>query len=311
MNKDFVWAEKYRPATIDECILPKELKETFHSFVKNGDIPNLLLIGPPGCGKTTIAIAMLKELECDYMVIDGSLKGDMDTLRNEIANFASTVSFVGKRKYIILDEADYINWRTQPALRNFTETYSSNCGFILTCNYANRILKELRSRCANIEFTIAKDERPVLAKQFLKRLTQILDAEGVKYDKTTLVEVITKYFPDWRRMLNEIQRYAVNGKIDYGILTSLSSISIKELVGYMKNKDFTKVRQWAAENLANDSQSIFREFYNEASVYFEPSYIPELVVTLAKYQHQALFSADQEINLAAFLVEVMVEAIWK
>lgn len=307
----FVWSEKYRPLTVDECILPERIKDTFRGFVKQGELPNMMLVGPPGCGKTTIAMAALHELGCNFMVIPASLRGDMDTLRNEITNFATSVSFTGGRKYILLDEADYLSWRTQPALRNFIQDYSSNCGFILTANYANKIIKELHSRCPPFEFVIDKKDRPGLASQFLKRVKDILRAEKVKYDEKAVVSVIIKYFPDFRRVLDELQRHSANGVIDESILNDLQSVSIKELIEIMKVKDFTKVRKWVAENLTNDTQVIFREFYNEANSYFEPAYIPELVLTIAKYQYQAMFSTDAEINLAAFLVEVMVSAVWK
>lgn len=306
----FLWTEKYRPKTVDECILPEQLKETFKQFVKQGNIPNLLLTGSAGTGKTTIARAMLEELKCDYTIINGSLKGNIDTLRTDIAGYASSVSFKGGRKYIILDEADYLTHHTQPALRNFMEEFSKNCGFILTANYRNKIIEPLQSRCAVIEFQIGRDEAPKLAAQFMKRIQAILDKEGVEYDKAAVVALIKKHFPDWRRVLNELQRYSVTGKIDSGIMTNMRADSIKELIGFLKKKDFTNVRKWTGENLNNDQEAFFREFYDEASSLFQPSYVPELVLILAKYMYQASFVLDPEINFVAAMVEIMMTAQW-
>ena len=306
MNEEFLWVEKYRPKTVCETILPSDLKETFKKFVEQKNIPNLLLSGTAGVGKTTIARAMLEELDCDYVIINGSLHGNIDTLRNDIHNFASAVSFKGGRKYVILDEADHLNANsTQPALRNFMEEFSNNCGFILTCNYKNKIIAPLHSRCSVIDFRIQKSDMPKMAAQFMKRVNTILDDEKVEYDPKVIAEVITKYFPDWRRVLNELQRYSATGKIDTGILTNLQDISIKELVQYMKNKNFTNVRKWVAENSTVDQTSIFRNFYDSASEMFVPGSIPDLVVTLGRYQYQAAFVADHEINLSACMAEIM------
>jgi DNA polymerase III delta prime subunit len=308
MREEFIWAQKYRPQTVQDTILPDDIKQTFQDFVDQKNIPNLLLSGSSGCGKTTIAKAMLEELGCDYIVINGSLNGNIDTLRNEILTFASSVSFTGGRKYVILDEADYLNPNsTQPSLRNFMEEYSSNCGFILTCNYPNKIIKELQGRCSIIEFKIQKKDLPKLAQQFMKRVCQILTAENIEYDKLVVAEVIKKYIPNWRRVLNELQRYSSSGKIDDGILSNFSEITLGKLVGYLKEKDFTSARKWVAENSDTDVSTIYRRFYDVASDYVEKSSVPMLVLILAKYQYQSAFAIDQEINLMACLTECMME----
>lgn len=311
MKEQFLWTEKYRPKKVSETILPSALKKTFQGFVDHGEVPNLLLTGSPGTGKTTIARAMLEELGCDYVLINASLNRNIDTLRNDITNFASSVSLTGKRKYVILDEADFLNPQSfQPALRHAMEHFASNCGFILTANYKKQIIEPIHSRCSVIDFIIDKNERPVLAMQFMKRAISILDENNIEYDKKVLVEIIQKYFPDWRRVLNELQRYSVSGKIDTGILNNIVSISINELIGFMKQKDFTSVRKWIGENLDGDSQHFFREFYDKGNEYFQKKYIPELVLLIARYQYQAAFAQDQEINLAAFCVECMLGAEW-
>lgn len=308
MNEDFLWVEKYRPQTVAETILPADLKAAFQQFVDQKNIPNLILAGSAGVGKTTIAKAMLEELGCDYIVINGSLNGNIDTLRNEILNFASSVSLMGGRKYVILDEADYLNANsTQPALRNFMEEFSRNCGFILTCNYANRLIQPLHSRCSVINFKIAKKDMAKLAGQFFERVKTILEAENVTYDQKVIAEVITKHFPDWRRVLNELQRYSATGNIDSGILANLQEVSLKELIGFMREKNFTEVRKWIGQNSDNDQVSIYRNFYDNAMQYFKSGSVPQLVLILGKYQYQAAFCADPEINLAAAMVEIMVE----
>jgi DNA polymerase III delta prime subunit len=308
MNKDFLWVEKYRPKTVADTILPDSLKATFQQFVDQKNVPNLILAGGPGVGKTTVAKAMLEELGCDYIVINGSLNGNIDTLRNEILNFASSVSLMGGRKYVILDEADYLNANsTQPALRNFMEEFSRNCGFILTCNYSNRLIAPLHSRCSVINFKIEKKQMPKLAMQFMKRVQMILDTENTPYDDKVLAEVITKHFPDWRRILNELQTYAAVGSIDAGILANMAEVSIKELVGFMKDKNFTEVRKWIGQNSDADQNSMFRAFYDNAASYFKKGSIPQLVLILGKYQYQAAFAADAEVNLAACMVEIMVD----
>ena len=308
MLDEFLWCEKYRPKTISETILPEALKQTFQEFVNQGSIPNLLLSGSAGCGKTTVARAMLEELGCDYIVINGSLNGNIDTLRNEIMQFASSVSLMGGRKYVILDEADYLNPNsTQPALRNFMEEFSRNCGFILTCNFKNRIIEPLQSRCSVVEFKIKKTDLPALAAQMMKRLCQILDGENIEYDKAVLAELIKKHYPDWRRVINELQRYSATGRIDSGLLANITESSYKDLVRFLKEKDFTNTRKWVAENIDTDATAIFRTLYDTASQYVAKNSIPTLVLILAKYQYQAAFVADHEINLTACLTEMMIE----
>lgn len=308
MLEEFLWVEKFRPKTVQETILPEVLKTTFQEFVNQGNIPNLLLSGSAGCGKTTIARAMLEELGCDYIVINGSMNGNIDTLRNDIKSFASSVSLSGGRKYVILDEADYLNANsTQPALRNFMEEFSKNCGFILTCNFKNRIIEPLQSRCSVIDFKISKKEMPALALQFMKRVAGILDKQGIEYDKAVVAEVIKKHFPDWRRMLNELQRYSATGKIDSGMLSNLQEASFKSLIGFLKERDFTSMRKWVGENNDSDSVAMFRTLYDTASEYMEKNSVPQLVLILAKYQYQSAFVADHEINLVACLTEIMIE----
>jgi DNA polymerase III delta prime subunit len=309
--KEFLWVEKYRPKTIEDTILPADLKATFQQFVDQQNIPNLILSGTAGVGKTTVARAMLEQLGCDYIVINGSMNGNIDTLRNEILNFASTISFTGGRKYVILDEADYLNANsTQPALRNFMEEFSANCGFILTCNFKNRIIEPLHSRCSVVDFKISKKDMSKLAAEFFKRVQTILSTENVEYDKAVVAEVIKKHFPDWRRVLNELQRYAATGKIDSGILSSIQETSLKELLVLIKDKNFTAVRKWVAETSEN-TDDVFRKLYDISSEYFTSAYIPALVLTIAKYQYQAAFAADHEVNLAACLAEIMIECEFK
>jgi DNA polymerase III delta prime subunit len=311
MKDDFLWVEKYRPHKIEDCILPESLKATFSEFVKQGNIPNLLLTGSQGTGKTTVARAMCEELGLDYIEINGSMNGGIDTLRTEIKNFASTISFTGTRKMVILDEADYLNAQsTQPALRNFMEEFSKNCGFILTCNFKNRIIEPLHSRCSVIEFKIPSSQKPKLAAQFHKRACGILEQEEIEFDKAVVAEVVTKHFPDWRRVLNELQRYSVTGKIDSGILANLGEENFKGLVDLLKNKRFNDMRKWVSENLDTEPTAFFRKFYDMASTYMKPNSIPQLVLLLGRYQYQSAFVADQEINTVAFLTEVMVEAEW-
>jgi DNA polymerase III delta prime subunit len=313
MNQDqFLWVEKYRPKTIADTILSDNLKKIFQQFVDQKNIPNLLLCGPAGVGKTTVARAMLEELECDYMVINGSMNGNIDTLRTTIQNFASAVSFSGGRKYVILDEADYLNANsTQPALRNFMEEYSKNCGFIMTCNFKNRIIEPLHSRCSVIDFKLAKKELPELAGQFMKRVRTILATENVEFDKEAVAAVIMKHFPDSRRILNELQRYAATGKIDSGILINLNEESFKKLLGYMREKNFGAVRKWVGENSDTDTTELFRKFYDQASEVMTPNSIPQLVLHLANYQYKAAFVADHEINLVACLTEILADCEFK
>ena len=305
---EYLWVEKYRPKTVQECILPSNLKQTFQSFVDNKNIPNLLLSGDPGSGKTTIAKAMLNELNCDSIVINGSMKGNIDTLRNEIQQFASSISLTGGRKYVILDEADYLNPQsTQPALPNFMEEFSSNCGFILTCNFRNRIIPPLISRCSVVEFKIPNSEKPVIAKTFFERTKYILDQEGVTYDKKVVAEFIKKYFPDFRRIHNELQRYANNSDINSGLLSFISDIVLDSLIESLKTKNYTTMRKWVGENLDNDPQTIFRQIYDNSNKYVKESSIPKLIMILADYQYKAAFVADAEVNLVACLTEVMID----
>ena len=309
---DILWVEKYRPQTIEECILPSELKQTFQQFVDNEEIPNLLLTGTAGVGKTTIAKAMLEQIGCTYMMINGSEESGIDTLRTKIKNFASTVSMDGKRKYVILDEADYLNPQsTQPALRGFIEEFSRNCGFILTCNFRNRIIEPLHSRCSTVEFRIPNAEKPQLAMGFMKRVQHILETENVKSDERVVAELINKFFPDWRRCLNELQRYSATGNIDAGILVNLSDTSIKELVSFIKDKDFKSCREWVVHNLDNDPHRIYRRVYDSLSGNVPDSAIPHCVLILGNYSYKSAFVADQEINLLACLTEMMIEVPFK
>ena len=312
IRDEFIWVEKYRPRTIDDTILPIGLKSTFQQFVDQKNIPNLLLTGRAGIGKTTVARAMLEQLQCDYIIINGSMNGNIDTLRNEIKDFASSLSFSGGRKYVIRAEADYLNPNsTQPALRNFMEEYSKNCGFIMTCNFKNKIIEPLHSRCSVVEFKIDKEDKPKMASQFYKRVCSILDQEGVQYDQKAVVEVITKFFPDWRRVLNELQRYSATGKIDSGILVNFSEENLKGLVELLKVKNFTEVRKWVAENNDIDQSVFFRKLYDTASQYLKTNSIPQLIITLADYQYKAAFVADHEINILACLTEIMAEGEFK
>ena len=312
MKEMFLWTEIYRPQTVKSCVLPKELKDTFLEFIKKGDVPNLILSGGPGVGKTTIAKAVLDELDATYMMINGSEESGIDVLRTKIKNFASTVSLHGGRKYLILDEADYLNPQsTQPALRGFMEEFHKNCGFILTCNYKNRLIPALHSRCSVVDFVIPNSEKPKLASQFFERVEIILQEKKVKYDKRVVAEVINKHFPDWRRILNELQRYSVSGTIDAGILVNISEVNIKELMLSMKNKEFTNVRKWVVDNLDNDSVRLLRRIYDNLYDYVEGSSIPHVVVVLGEYQYKASFVADQEINMLACLTEIMARAKFK
>ena len=308
MNEEFLWVEKYRPKTIDDTILPVDLKATFQQFVDQKNIPNLILSGSAGVGKTTVARAMLEQLGCDYIVINGSMNGNIDTLRNEILSFASSVSLQGGRKYVILDEADYLNANsTQPALRNFMEEFSRNCGFILTCNFKNRIIEPLHSRCSVVDFKISKKDMAKLALQFMKRVNFILNTENVKYESAVIAEVIQKHFPDWRRVLNELHRYSATGNIDSGILANMQETSIRELIALMKDKNFTEVRKWVKNNLDTDVNVLYNEFYDSASQYFTPDSVPMLVLHIATYQYQNAFSANPEINFSAFCAHVMFD----
>jgi DNA polymerase III delta prime subunit len=311
-SQEFLWVEKYRPTNLDDVILPEETKRIFQQFVDQENIPNLLLTGSAGVGKTTVAKAMLEMLGADYIVVNGSLSGNIDTLRTDIMNFATTVSFSEGRKYVILDEADYLNPQsTQPALRNFMEEYSKNCGFILTCNFKNRIISPLQSRCSTVDFTYTKGDAPKLAGEFFKRVCNILELEDVPYDKKVVAEIVQKFYPDWRRVLNELQKYAATGKIDTGILANATEESFGALVKLLKEKNFTGMRKWVAVNVDSDPTSLMRKLYDSSSEKITPNSIPQLVLLIADYQYKSAFVSDQEINLVAFLTQVMADVEFK
>jgi DNA polymerase III delta prime subunit len=305
---DFLFVEKYRPKKIADCILPDRLKTVFQEYVNAGSIPNLMLTGSAGVGKTTVARALCEEIGMDYIFINGSEERGIDMLRTKIKNYASTMSFGGGRKVVILDEADYLTPEAQAALRGSIEEFSSNCTFIFTCNFKARLIDAIHSRCAVIDFKLEASERPKMAAQMFKRLEEILKAEGVTYDKASLAKVVEKYFPDYRRTLNELQKFTTTGSIDAGVVAQLSDIrKLNELVTALKDKNFTAMRKWVANNSDVDPNQIFRTIYDSASEYLKPISIPLCVVTIAKYQYQAAFVADQEINLVACLTELMIE----
>ena len=307
---DFLWCEQYRPRKIDDCILPENIKSVLNKFVEKGEIPNLLLSGPPGIGKTTVAKALCEQLEADYYVINGSDEGRfLDTVRNNAKNFASTVSLTAtaKHKVIIIDEADNTTPDVQLLLRASIEEFSGNCRFIFTCNYKNKIVEPLHSRCAVVEFGIKGKERQGIAASFFKRIKTILDTEGVEYDNKVLVELINKHFPDWRRVLNEIQRYSSGGAIDAGILATFSDVKVNNLIQNLKQKNFPEVRKWVVDNLDNDSGVLLRRIYDALYTSLANASIPAAVLIIAKYQYQIAFVADQEINMLACLTEIMVE----
>ena len=311
---DFIWVEKYRPQKIDECILPENIKKTFSDFLNKGEIPNMLLSGPPGVGKTTVAKALCNQLGVDYYVINGSDEGRfLDTVRNNAKNFASTVSLSSesKHKVIIIDEADNTTPDVQLLLRASIEEFSNNCRFIFTCNYKNKIIEPLHSRCAVVEFGIKGKEKPQIQAAFFQRLVSILDGEGIESDKKVLFELINKHFPDWRRILNECQRYSVGGRIDSGILASFSDVSVNDLIKNLKEKNFPEVRKWVVSNLDNDSSVLLRRIYDALYDSLVPNTIPSAVLIIAKYQYQIAFVADQEINMLAALTEIMVECKFK
>ena len=303
---EFLWVEKYRPQIIADVVMPSHIKATFEDIVSGGELHNMLLTGTAGLGKTTVAKALCNELDLDFLLINGSEEGNIDTLRNKIKQFASTVSLSGGYKVVILDEADYLNPQsTQPALRGFIEEFSGNCRFILTCNFKNRIIEPLHSRCSVIEFNIAKKDMPPLLSLFMKRVEYILDAEGVTYDKQVIADLIMKHMPDWRRVLNELQRYSTSGNIDTGILVSITETSINDLMLHIKHKDFKRMRQWVADNMDTEPASIFRKIYDNMFEYIDPKSIPQLVLILADYQYKNAFVADHELNLVACLTEIM------
>lgn len=304
MSDQFLWCEKYRPRKINDCVLPKQLKEYFTSLIAKDEVQNMLFCGSAGTGKTTVARALCEELNCDYILINGSEESGIDVLRNKIRQFAATVSFSGGIKVVILDEADYLNPNsTQPALRGFIEEFASNCRFIFTCNYKNRIIPALHSRCAVIDFKIPNDEKPKLASDMFKRLQLILNEEQIKFDAKPLAKVVSKYFPDYRRTINELQRYSQCGFIDEGILINISDENMAEVVDSLKRKDWKSMRAWVVNNLDNEPQLLFRKIYD--TLVPLTNQVPQLVLTIADYQYKASFVSDQEINLVACLTEIM------
>ena len=312
MTDTYLWVEKYRPDRIDDCILPADIKDTFNDMVRSGESQNLLLSGGAGCGKTTIARALCSELNSDHILINCSENGNIDTLRTTIREFASSVSLDGGKKVCILDEFDYSNAQSiQPALRGAIEEFADNCRFILTCNYKNRIIKPIHSRCTNVNFQIPNKEKPSLAMKMLERVKGILDKEGVEYEEAVVAELIRKHFPDFRRIINELQRYSVSGKIDVGILSQIGEIDVKELMSCMKNKDFGGVRKWVVSNLDNDQTQLFRKIYDSLYDHLKAESIPIVILILGDYQYKAAFVADAEINISACLVQIMMEGEFK
>lgn len=308
MKEDFLWVEKYRPKNINDCVLPNETKKIFLDFVNNKEIPNLLLCGTAGVGKTTVAKALCNELDADFVLINGSEERNIDTLRVKIKQFASTVSLSGGPKIVILDEADYLNPQsTQPALRGFIEEFSKNCRFIFTCNYKNRIIPPLHSRCSVVDFTIESSQKPQIASQIFQRTLQILTEENIDYNEKVVVELINKFFPDFRRVLNELQKYSSSGTIDSGVLSNLDDESLNEVIGFIKNKEFSKMRKWVALNIHNDPQAIYRKIYDSLFTKMENNSIPQAIIILSDYTYKSAFVADQEVNMVACMTELMME----
>jgi DNA polymerase III delta prime subunit len=311
-NEMYLWVEKYRPQKIDECVLPESLKQTFREYITQGELPNFLFCGTAGVGKTTVAKALCNEIGAEYLMINGSEESGIDTLRTKIKGFASTISLTDAKKVVILDEADYLQANsTQPALRAFIEEFANNCRFILTCNFKNRIIEPIHSRCSVIEFKIESKDKQEIAATFFKRAVQILKQENIEFDSKVVSELIIKHFPDYRRILNELQRYSVSGKIDSGILVNMSQESFKDLIKLMKDKNFTEVRKWVAKNSDSDTVALFRELYDSASNTIEANSIPQLVLVLADYQYKAAFVADHELNIMAALTEIMAQCKFK
>lgn len=312
MSEEFLWCERYRPQKVVDCILPDRLKKVFQDYVDKQSIPNLMLTGTAGVGKTTVAIAMCEEIKADYLFINSSDERGIDTLRTKIKGFASTISFTDSPKVIILDEADYITPEAQAALRGAIEEFSANCTFIITCNFKSRLIDAIHSRCSVIDFTLKSDERPKMAEAFFKRITDILSKEKVSYDKEALIAIVKKYFPDYRRTLNELQRFSSSGSIDAGVIAQISDVkNIADLAKNLKDKNFTEVRKWVVVNCDVDPARIYRKIYDGISEYLKSESIPQAIVILAKYQYQSAFVADQEINFVACLTEIMCDCEFK
>jgi len=309
---DFLWVERYRPRKVDETILSNDLKQVFNQIVATGQLPNMLFTGTAGVGKTTVARALCNELGLDYILINGSEEGNIDTLRNKVKSFASTISLQGGYKVVILDEADYLNPQsTQPALRGFIEEFANNCRFILTCNFKNRIIEPLHSRCSVYDFSIQRNEKPKIAATFYKRVVDILTTENVDFEPKALAILVEKHFPDFRRVLNECQRYSISGKIDSGVLSNLVDDNIKSLMNHLKEKNFKGMRQWVVDNIDVEPQAIFRKIYDTMTDYAQPQSIPQIVLILADYQYKNAFVADHELNVVACMTEIMANAQWK
>ena len=312
MDEQFIWVEKYRPNTIDECVLPESLRDTFKEFVASGQLPNFLFCGTPGCGKTTVAKALCNEVGAEYLFINGSEESGIDVIRTKIKNFASSVSLTDSKKIVILDEADYLNPNsTQPALRAFIEEFSGNCRFIFTCNFKNRIIEPLHSRCAVVEFRTDGKEKPAVATAFYKRIEHILGQEGIQFEQKAVVELIQKHFPDFRRVLNELQRYSVSGKIDAGIMINVSDESWNNLFSLLKDKNFKEVRKWVAKNSDIETTQLFSDLFNNANAKMKADSVPQMVLILADYQYKAAFVADHELNKMAALTEIMASCKFK
>ena len=305
-----LWTEKYRPKNIEDCILPERLKKPFQEYVTQKNIPNLLLTGGAGVGKTTVAKAMCNEIGCDFMIINGSDENGIDMVRNKITNYASSMSFSGGRKVIIIDEADYLSANAQAAFRNAIEEFAGNCSFIFTCNFKNKIIEPLHSRCAVIEFTLKASEKSSMATQFFKRIQTILSAEEITYETPVVAELIKKHFPDFRRVINELQRFSKFGKIDTGVLAQIVDVSLADIIKFIKDKDFGAIRKWVASNDV-DPASLYRKLYDNLYEVLKPQSIPQAVIIIADYQYKQAFVADQEINLVACLTELMVSLEFK